>query len=436
MVFLPQEVITRKRDGHELSAAEIANFISGHQAGDVSDAQLAGFAMATYFRDMTMAERVALTLALRDSGETLDWGFLNGPVVDKHSTGGVGDNVSLMLAPILSACGAFVPMISGRGLGHTGGTLDKFDAIEGYQTNPDLPTFRKVVQEVGCAIIGQTANLAPADGALYAIRDVTGSVPSVPLITASILSKKMAAGLQALVLDVKCGSGAFMASRSEAKALAESLTTVANDAGLPTRALLTDMNQPLASAAGNALEVKNAVEFLTGASRDSRLEAVVHDLCAEALVMAGLAEEPIQAGAMVSAVLNDGSAAECFDKMVAALGGPIGFVEKHHRVLPSAPFHHEIRANGEGYLKFKNVQAVGMAVVALGGGRAKATDQIDYSVGLDSILPAASKVSAGDILARVHARDEADALEAERRFLSAIELAEKVPDTPTILGKV
>src|SRR5690554_1801195 len=261
MTFLPQEIIARKRDGHALAPAEIAEFIAGFADGTVSHAQAAAFAMAVYFRDMDEAERVALTLAMRDSGTVLDWSGLPGPVVDKHSTGGVGDNVSLMLAPIVAACGAYVPMISGRGLGHTGGTLDKMDSIPFYVSQPDKALFRKVVGDVGCAIIGQTADLAPADKRFYVIRDVTATVESIPLITASILSKKLAAGLQSLVLDVKAGSGAFMASRKAAAALAQSLVEVANGAGLVTTALITDMDQPLASAAGNAVEVANAVDF-------------------------------------------------------------------------------------------------------------------------------------------------------------------------------
>jgi thymidine phosphorylase len=283
MTLLPQETIIRKRDGAALTPGEIRAFIGGLADGSVSPAQAAAFAMAIFFRDMSTPERVALTEAMRDSGTVLDWSGLDGPVVDKHSTGGVGDNVSLMLAPILAACGAYVPMISGRGLGHTGGTLDKFDSIPGYVTSPDNALFRKVVKSAGCAIIGQTADLAPAARVLYAIRDVTGTVESIPLITASILGKKLAAGLDALILDVKTGSGAFMPTLEKSRALAESLVSVANGAGLKTAALITDMNQPLASAAGNALEIRNAVDFLAGARQDPRLREVTLALCAAAL---------------------------------------------------------------------------------------------------------------------------------------------------------
>jgi thymidine phosphorylase len=287
--FLPQEIIRKKRDGGPLAAEEIAFLVAGLTSGNVTEGQVAAFAMAVFFRGMDMDERVALTLAMRDSGDVLDWSGADGPVLDKHSTGGVGDNVSLMLAPIVAACGGVVPMISGRGLGHTGGTLDKLDSIPGYQSQPDETLLRRTIAEAGCAIIGQTGDLAPADKRFYAIRDVTATVESIPLITASILSKKLAAGLQGLVLDVKTGSGAFMADHEAARELAQSLVAVANGAGLRTSALLTDMNEPLASAAGNAVEVLNAVHFLTGAQRDERLLEVVLGCAAEMLVLGGLA---------------------------------------------------------------------------------------------------------------------------------------------------
>ena len=311
MVFLPQETIIRKRDGEALARGEIGQFIAGLTDGSVSHAQAAAFAMAVFFRNMTLDERVALTEAMRDSGTVLDWSDLDGPVVDKHSTGGVGDNVSLMLAPILAACGVYVPMISGRGLGHTGGTLDKFDSIPGYTTQPDNALFRKVTREAGCAIIGQTADLAPADKILYSIRDVTGTVENVSLITASILSKKLAAGLGALILDVKTGSGAFMPTLDRSRELAESLVAVANGAGTKTAALITDMNEPLASAAGNALEIRNAVEFLTGKHRDHRLLEVTLALSAAALELTGFSGNARHAA---HAALSTGKATEHFSQ--------------------------------------------------------------------------------------------------------------------------
>ena len=332
MVFLPQEVIAHKRDGNSLSRDEIKRFISGFAAGTVTHAQAAAFAMAVYFNDMDLDERVALTEAMRDSGSVLDWSDLDGPVVDKHSTGGIGDNTSLMLAPILAACGVFVPMISGRGLGHTGGTLDKFDAIPGYKTNPDNDLFRKTVKEVGCAIIGQTDDLAPADRTLYAIRDVTATVENISLITASILSKKLAAGLQALVLDVKTGTGAFMKTREDSRGLAESLVKVANGAGVKTGALITDMNEPLASAAGNALEVRNAVDFLTGARRDPRLLDVTLELSATALVLGGAAETLDEARDKCKAVLANGAASRAFLGHGARAWWPARFCRQYGRL--------------------------------------------------------------------------------------------------------
>ncbi|MDA0262477.1 MAG: thymidine phosphorylase, partial [Proteobacteria bacterium] len=301
--FFPQEIIRRKREGETLSEAEIAFMVRGITSGAVSEGQAAAFAMTVFFRDMTASECVALTLGMRDSGSVLNWqdAGLPGPPLDKHSTGGVGDKVSLMLAPIIAACGGAVPMISGRGLGHTGGTLDKLDSIPGYNTQPDLATFRRVVREIGCAIIGQTADLAPADGRLYAIRDVTATVESVPLITASILSKKLAAGLDGLVMDVKTGSGAFAADAQTARRLAESIVRVAEGAGLPCVALITDMNQVLGRTAGNALEVNEAIDFLRGDSQDTRLLEIVTALSSELLQIGGIAADDGEARARIGA---------------------------------------------------------------------------------------------------------------------------------------
>jgi thymidine phosphorylase len=413
--LLPQEVIIAKRDGAALAPHDIKAFIAGLTKGTVSEAQAAAFAMAVFFRDMTTPERVALTEAMRDSGTVLDWSDLDAPVVDKHSTGGVGDNVSLMLAPILAACGCYVPMISGRGLGHTGGTLDKFDAIPGYQTAPDNALFRKVVREAGCAIIGQTADLAPADKLLYAIRDVTGTVESVPLITASILSKKLAAGLGALILDVKTGSGAFMPTLEKSRALAESLVGVANGAGLKTGALITDMNEPLASAAGNGLEIRNAVEFLTGHHQDPRLREVTLALSAAALDLAGISDGLARA----TRALESGAALEHFSKMVALLGGPADFVANMDRHLAAAPIIRDVPALGSGIVTAIDTRAVGMAVVVLGGGRRLPSDSIDHAVGFDRLASLGTRLEAGDPLARIHARDAATADAAASRLQQA-----------------
>jgi len=421
--MLPQEIIRKKRDGRPLSADEIAFFVDGLANETVSEGQVAALAMAVFFQGMSREEAVALTLAMRDSGDVLSWD-LPGPVVDKHSTGGVGDNVSLMLAPIAAACGAHVPMISGRGLGHTGGTLDKMDSIPGYVSQPANDLFRTVVKSVGCAIIGQTGNLAPADRRFYAIRDVTATVESIPLITASILSKKLAAGLQALVLDVKAGNGAFMARSRDAAALARSLVEVANGAGMATTALITDMNEPLASAAGNALEVVNAVDFLTGRARDPRLLDVTLALAAEMLVAARLAGSPLEGEAVARGALESGKAAEVFGRMVAALGGPSDFVADCRRHLPQAPVVRAVPATAEGYVTGIDTRAVGVAVVALGGGRVRPGDAVDPAVGLSGLVPVATKVTAGDPLAMVHARDE----DAARAAIAAVQAACAIGD--------
>ncbi|MFD1253200.1 Thymidine phosphorylase [Devosia equisanguinis] len=436
MVFLPQEVIIKKRDGKALADADIAQFIAGFAAGTVSPAQAAAFAMAVYFNDMSMDERVALTKAMRDSGTVLDWSDLDGPVADKHSTGGVGDNVSLMLAPILAAMGIYVPMISGRGLGHTGGTLDKFDAIPGYQTSPDNDLFRQVVRSAGCAIIGQTADLAPADKTLYAIRDVTGTVESISLITASILSKKLAAGLDALILDVKTGSGAFMPTLEKSQNLAESLVTVANGAGLNTGALITDMNEPLASAAGNGLEVRNAVDFLTGAHQDFRVREVVLALCAELAVMTGKALTQDAGKLLAVSALDSGRATQRFSIMVHALGGPADFVERMNDYLAPAPIVRDVFAKGQGRISAIDTRGVGMAVVALGGGRATPTDSIDHRVGFDRLAGLGAMVDPRTPIARIHAADESSAADAEKRLQAAYVLGGDLPAHPLIAGRV
>jgi thymidine phosphorylase len=435
-MILPQEIIRLKRDGRALSAGEIGDFIAGLVSGAVTEGQAAAFAMAVYFRGMTLEERVALTRAMTESGARLDWreANLNGPTLDKHSTGGVGDNVSLMLAPMLAASGAYVPMISGRGLGHTGGTLDKLDSIPGYVSQPDLALFKRVVKEAGCAIIGQTADLAPADRRLYAIRDVTATVESVALITASILSKKLAAGLQGLVMDVKTGSGAFMPTLNAARELATSIATVATDAGLPTVSLITDMNEPLASAAGNAVEVMNAVDYLTGAKRDARLHRVTMALGAELLALSGLASDAEAGAAALERALRSGAAAERFERMVAALGGPKDFMSRAHALLPRAPVLVDAMPETRGFVVGIDVRAVGLAVVELGGGRARAADAIDPAVGLTELAPIGAEVGPDAPLARVHARsaDRADA--AGERLRAAYRLAEALvsPADPVI----
>lgn len=438
--MLPQEIIRKKRDGGALSEAEIAFFISGLTSGAVSEGQVAAFAMAVFFKGMDIQERVALTRAMTQSGTVLNWAdlALPGPILDKHSTGGVGDNVSLMLAPMVAACGGFVPMISGRGLGHTGGTLDKLDAISGYTSQPDNVLFRKVVKEIGCAIIGQTADLAPADKRLYAIRDVTATVESISLITASILSKKLSAGLQGLVMDVKTGNGAFMDTLDGARDLAKSLASVATGAGLPTTALITDMNEPLASAAGNAVEVQNAVDYLTGAHRDTRLHEVTLALGAEMLVSGKLAANIAEARAKLQKSLDSGRATELFGKMVAMLGGRADFVERAGQLLPKAAIVRDVTALQAGVISKIDTRAIGIGVISLGGGRMRASDTIDLSVGYTGLAGLGAKLDKGDVLARVHARDEASAREAEAALRGAYHFggapAQHAPVMERILG--
>ncbi len=417
--MLTQEIIRAKRDGHALSDEQIGAFVAGLTDGSISEGQVAAFAMAVFFRGMSMDERVALTQHMTASGEVLDWRTLAlpGPLVDKHSTGGVGDKVSLMLAPIAAACGQFVPMISGRGLGHTGGTLDKLDAIPGYETAPDVERFRQVVKSAGCAVIGQTANLAPADRRLYAIRDVTATVESLPLITASILSKKLAAGLQGLVMDVKAGNGAFAQDDATAVELAQSIVSVAGGAGLRTRALITDMNQVLGRTVGNALEVREAIDYLRGDARDPRLHEVTRALAVEMLLVGGSETDPAAAGKRVDRALDSGQAAERFARMVHALGGPADVLEAGAG-LPAAPLVKPC-VPSYGTLLELNTREVGLAVVALGGGRVRADDPIDYGVGLTEMAAPGVTVGPDCPLALVHARSEADADRAVDTLLAA-----------------
>jgi thymidine phosphorylase len=432
--MLPQEVIRRKRDGSSLKRAEVQDFIRGLTNGTVSEGQVAAFAMAVYFNGMEREEAVGLTLAMRDSGTILQWD-LPGPVVDKHSSGGIGDNVSLMLAPMLAACGMYVPMISGRGLGHTGGTLDKLDAIPGYKSQPDLDLFRKVTRDAGCAIIGQTADLAPADKRLYGIRDVTATVESVALITASILSKKLAAGLSHLVLDVKCGSGAFMSDIDRARELAESLVSVANGAGLHTTALITDMDEPLATCAGNAIEVQNAVDYLTGKHRDARLHEVVMALGIELLVSARLATNE-EAKSKLQSSLDTGAACERFDHMVALLGGPSKFSENAAKHLKGAALVRPIHADDDGTVHSVDTRLLGMAVVELGGGRRTATDTIDHAVGLSQLAGKGTNLDSRTPLAVIHAESEAAFEHAATILRKAYRLGTVPRRGPSIIERI
>ncbi|MDK4731847.1 thymidine phosphorylase [Rhizobium sp. CNPSo 3490] len=435
--MIPQEIIRRKRDGEELDAADISSFIAALAAGQLSEGQIGAFAMAVWFKGMSREEIVALTLAMANSGDRLQWAGIDRPIADKHSTGGVGDNISLMLAPIAAACGLAVPMISGRGLGHTGGTLDKLESIPGYAITPDAELFGKVVKEAGCAIIGQTGTLAPADGRLYAVRDVTATVDSIPLITASILSKKLAAGLETLVLDVKLGNGAFMADRRQAEMLARSLVEVAKGAGVKTSALITDMNEPLADCAGNAVEMRNCLDFLAGRKSGTRLETVVFAFAAEMLVKSGISASSEEANGMARRALSSGEAAESFGRMVSMLGGPADLVENSERYLARAPVEKEVPAARSGWLAACNARGIGISVIDLGGGRRHPADRIDHRVGFSGLLPLGTRVNAGDPIAIVHAADEAAAGKAAAALAVHYRIADDRPElAPVIAGRV
>jgi thymidine phosphorylase len=432
--FLPQEIIRKKRDGGSLTDAELGFVVRGIADGGFSESQVAAFAMAVFFRGMDSRERVAFTRAMTHSGRVLTWKDLDlgGPVLDKHSTGGVGDKVSIMMAPIVAACGGFVPMISGRGLGHTGGTLDKLATIPGYRSDPDIETFRQTVKSVGCAIIGQTGDLAPADRRLYAVRDVTATVESIPLISSSILSKKLAAGLQGLVMDVKTGSGAFMADPTMARMLAKTLVSIGKGAGLPVTALLTDMDSVLGTTVGHVLEMDEAVAYLTGGMRDPRLDEVTLVLAAEMLLLGGLAATLEEGRAKAQAALDSGRAAEVFARMIAALGGPSDYLEKYQSTRMAAKVIRPFVAERGGYIAAMDTRAVGVATINLGGGRRKTSDTLDLTVGFSQFLGTGSKVEAGQTITLVHAADDTKAQAA----MAELALAIRIDDAPPALAPV
>jgi thymidine phosphorylase len=434
-MHLVQELILKKRDGVPLSEEEIRFFVKGVASDEVSDAQIAAFTMATWFRGMTRDEQMALTLAMRDSGKVLSWANLDGPVVDKHSTGGVGDMVSLLLGPIVASCGAYVPMISGRGLGHTGGTLDKLESIPGFNTYPGIDRFQQWVRRHHLAIVGQTNELASADRRIYAVRDVTATVASPPLIISSILSKKLAEGLDALVMDIKFGSGAFTPAREDAISLAHELSATACEAGLPCHALVTGMDEPLAWTAGNALEVMEAIRFLRGDARHPRLESVVIALSAELLLLGGLAENPQSARAKAIASLESGRAAEQFAAMVAAQGGPAQLLQNPERFLPQATFSRPVSANENGYICKIDTRAVGALVVFLGGGRRRASDPIDHSVGISAISGVGQRVERESPLGMIHANSEQTWEQAATRLRAAVTIGPDRVESPAVIDQ-
>ena len=431
--MLPQEIIRHKRDHQTLSEEEISFFINGVTDGSIADAQTAALTMAIFLNGMTNDETASLALAMRDSGDVLSWQELDRPVVDKHSTGGVGDKVSLMLAPMLAACGAYVPMISGRGLGHTGGTLDKFDSIPGYNTTPSNELFKKTVKEVGCAIIGQTGNLAPADKKIYALRDVCGTVESIPLITASILSKKLAAGLDCLVMDLKCGNGAFMPDLNSARELAHSITRVANLAHTKTTAILTDMNQVLGYNIGNALEMREAVEYLQGTRRNERLHRVTIELCAELLCTAKLCQNHDEAVKKLQHSLDSGQALEIFARMVSALGGPNDFVEKYDKYLPQAQLIKPVFALKPGYVSAVKTREIGLSLIGLKGGRTHSEQKLDFATGFSDFCTLGTYVDDQTPLAFVHAQNEEDFALAAEQIHQAVTISEQKPDVNDVI---
>ena len=424
-------VIGKLRQRQTPNRQELSWFAQGLADDTVSDAQAGAFAMAVCLNGLGDVGRVALTMAMRDSGTVMSW-KLDGPILDKHSTGGVGDCVSLLLAPALAACGAFVPMISGRGLGHTGGTLDKLESIPGVSTQLSERKFRDVVTKAGCAIVGASASIAPADKRLYAVRDVTSTVESMDLITASILSKKLAGGLDGLVLDVKTGSGAFMKDIAQARGLAEGLTKTANAAGCRTTAVISDMNQPLAPALGNALEIAEVMRVMTLSPKGPLV-----DICAAlggVLLANAKLTDDVQTGAeMIVNALRDGRAAERFAQMIAGMGGPVKFAENWARFLPEATVIREVLAQQSGFITAINGEALGMAVVAMGGGRSVETDRINPSVGYTDVVRLGAKVSKGQPLGVVHAGrpDRADA--AERALRAAIKIGSTKPTLPNLI---
>ena len=434
--MFPQEIIRKKRDRHILTKQEIDFFIKGITNGEIKDSQIGALTMAIFLNSMNKNEIIDLTIAMRDSGDTLKW-KLNGPVIDKHSTGGVGDKISLMLAPMLVACGGYVPMISGRSLGHTGGTLDKFDSIPGYQTIPTNDLFKKVVKNVGCAIIGQTGNLAPADKKIYAIRDVSGTVESIPLITASILSKKLSAGLDYLVMDLKFGNGAFMDNLQDARELARSIVDVANGAKMPTEAIITDMNQVLGHSIGNAVEMTEAVEYLKNINKDPRLHEVNMALCSSILVASKLCKTQKEATDKLEKSLTSGKALEIFSKMVSALGGPKDFTEKHQKYLPQAKIIKPLFSTKEGYIASMHTRNIGMNIVTLKGGRTHPDQKLDYATGMTNFCQIGDKITKDTPLCFIHSQSETDYKKVAKDILDNIKITTTKPRiSPTIIEKI
>ena len=438
--MIPQEIIRKKRDKKNLSTKEISLFVNGLTDGSFSDPQIAAMSMAIFSNGMSREETVDLTEAMTTSGDTINWTDIvdDDLVCDKHSTGGVGDKTSIILAPILAACGLFVPMISGRGLGHTGGTLDKFDSIKGYNTQPDLDTFKNVVKDIGCAIIGQTENLAPADKKLYSIRDIVGTVESLPLITSSILSKKIASGLKTLILDVKVGNGSFNSTLEIARDLSHSLVQVAQGAGLQCEAILTDMNQVLGKSAGHTLEMLECIKFLINKEKDPRLEKITYELTASILMMSQKLskEEAIE---KINTVVSNGLAAEKFEKMVNALGGPSDILSSYDKYLQNNSFKKEIFSKKNGWVKDIKTRDLGLILIELGGGRKQITDKINYNVGYDNVINVGNKINATQSLLTIYTNSKNDyenvREKIEECFVISDTQVNELPETYEVIRK-
>lgn len=432
--FIPQELIRKKRNGDNLEQDEIEFIVTGITENTLSEGQVAAFGMATYFQGLSLDEKVHLTRAMKNSGKVINWQDLNlsGPILDKHSTGGVGDKVSLMLAPIIAACGGFCPMITGRGLGHTGGTADKLESIPGYNISPSFDNFQNIVQELGCAIIGSTGDFAPADKRFYSIRDVTACVESIDLITTSILSKKMAAGLDGLVMDVKFGSGAFMDTFGDASNLAKSIIDVAKKSGLSISALLTDMNENLGKTAGNAVEVHEAIDFLKNLRVEPRLYEVTVSLCSELLILGKIVDTQEEAESKIKTVIENGKAAETFQKMTVALGGPSDLIDKPERYLPDTPIMKPVFSKESGYINAINTREIGLCIIEMGGGRRHASDTIRYDVGFSQISGIGEKIDNKKPLCYIHAANEDQASEISKKIVNIFE----IKDTPPVKGPV
>ncbi len=424
--MIPQEIIRKKRDSEVLSKEEIIEFVKGLTNGSFSDAQIAAMSMAIFSNGMIPEETVHLTEAMTKSGDTINWSDIVDSefVCDKHSTGGVGDKTSIVLAPILAACGLHVPMISGRGLGHTGGTLDKFDSIPGYNTQPDIDTFKKVVKEVGCAIIGQTSNLAPADKKLYSIRDVVGTVESLPLITSSILSKKIASGLKSLVLDVKVGNGSFNSNIDISRALSNSLVSVAKGAGLKCEAIITDMNQVLGKSAGHTLEMLECINYIKNESKDSRLENITNELISSLLMMIYKISKE-EAHKKIHEVITNGFAAEKFEMMVAALGGPKNILSSYEKDLSNNSSPKDIFGQNSGWVKKIHTRELGLTLIELGGGRKQVTDKINYGVGYDNVCSVGDKIDSSRPLLTLYSNNMEDNKKLEDRIKDCFVISDK-----------